>query len=246
MKIIVNKKQFIDQILIPVSRIAEEGTVHFTGDSIFSLVNDPAGAIILYSKINTDTGLAEQRVSLNFKDIKKIQRVIECIPLDTFELEVNDNSSIISHKSKEISFKIHLVADNVIKKNAIGLDKINKLTYDSSFDLNYSKINSILKGSALNADTNKVYFFTRENQVFAELTDKATADTDNITLFVSEAYEGKDITTPLPFSLDFLKIVSNISCETIKVKINNTYRIILFECSKDGNIMKYIISAYTK
>lgn len=244
--ITIDKKQFISKVLSPLNRITEEGTVHFTKDNIYSLVNDPAGSIILYSKIEASTGLTEERISLNFKDLKKIQRVFECIPLDIFNLEVNDNNSIISHKSDEISFKLHLVMDNVIRKNTIGLEKISKLTYDTTFDLAYSKISNILKGSVLNSETNKVYFFTKNSQVFAELTDKATADIDNITLFASEKYEGKDILTPLPFSLDFLKIVSNINADTIKVRINNTYRIICFESVENGNIMKYIISAYTK
>ena len=138
--LILNKSQIIDQILTPINRISDEGTVIFTKNACYSLVNDAAGSIILYTKAVINTGLDENsKISLNLKDIKKIQRVFECIPLEDFDLEVNDNASIISHKSKEISFKIHLVSDNVIKKNSIGLDKINKLTFDSSFILDKSK-----------------------------------------------------------------------------------------------------------
>jgi hypothetical protein len=241
-----NKKQITSQFFNPISRISEECSLTVTPDSFSTLVNDNTDSIILYAKLKASTGMTGDPVNLNFKDLKKMSKIIDCIPDEEFGLKVNDSASIINYKSDALSFKLHLVADNVIKKCSASLDKISKLTFDSEFNLTCATIGDILKGSIFAADTDKIYFYTKDSAVYAELTDKSIQETDSITFNIASGYSGNDITTPLPFNLEILRIIAATKFDTAKVKINDTYKILLFEISTPEVLFKYIIPGYTK
>ena len=247
MNLKLNKKEIVDQFLSPVSRISEECSLSITSDSISTLVNDNTGAIILYGKIKTKTGLADgEKVNLNIKDLRKLIKIFDCIPLDDFELKTDDTASVLSHKSPALSFKLHLVLDNVIKKCTVSLEKISKLTFDSDFELTNDRTREILKGAIFTSNAEKVYFYTKDGMVYAELTDKASQDMDSITFNVSDKYNGLDITTPLPFNMEILRLINSGKFDKMTVKVNNTYKILLFEICDAKMVFKYIIPAYTK
>ena len=241
-----NKKQITSQFFNPIGRISEECSLTVTSDGMSTLINDNTDSIILYAKLKSKTGLNDETVNLNFKDLKKMSKIIDCIPDDDFSLKVNDNASVINYKSDALSFKLHLVADNVIKKCSASLEKISKLKFDSEFDLTCATIADILKGSIFASDTDKIYFYTKDSAVYAELTDKAIQETDSITFSIASGYSGNDISTPLPFNLEILRIIASTKFDTAKVKVNDTYKILLFEISTPDVLFKYIIPGYTK
>jgi hypothetical protein len=243
----INKKQVVDQFLNPVSRISEECSLSVSSDDISTLINDSTGAIILYSKLKTKTGLAaNESITLNIKDLRKLIKIFECIPDDEFDLKIGDNASTITHKSPTLSFKLHLVLDNVIKKCTVSLDKIIKLKFDSDFELTSAKIGEVLKGSIFTSNADKVYFYTKDGAVYAELTDKANHDIDSITFNLGSQYNGADVSSPLPFNLEILRLINSVKCDKLTVKINNTYKILLFEICTPDVMFKYIIPGYTK
>lgn len=247
MKLKINKKQIIDQILNPISRIVDDCAINVTKNTINSLVAADPGPTVLYAETQMDNNTLSDTdsIGLNIKGVKKLIRVFECIPTDEFEIEIGDNNSSIKYSSTNLSFKLHLVLDDAIKKCTLSLNKINKLTYDTSFSLTNSKINEILKGSMFANESNKVYFFTKDKVIYAELTDKAIEQVDNITFNITPTYQGIELTTPLPFSVEILRLLSN-NKEDVEIKINNSYKIILFEIKKQTGILKYIIPAYVK
>jgi hypothetical protein len=232
-----------------VSRISEECSLNIASDSISTLTNDSDGRI-LYAKLKTKTGLADdENVLLNFKDLRKLIKILECIPEDTFNLTIGENASTISYKSSSLSFKLHLVLDNVIKKNTVSLDKISKLLFDSDFELTSDKMTEILRGSIVTSSPgkeDKIYFYTKDKLVYAELTDKSAQDTDSMTFNISNAYNGLDITTPLPFNLEIFRLITGNKFDKLTVKINNTYKVLLFEVCNPKVMFKYIVSGLTK
>lgn len=247
MEIQLNKKEIADQFLHPISRISEECSLSITADSISTLINDNSGAIILYAKIKTKTGLQlNESFALNFKDLRKLLKIFDCIPDENFNLKIGENASTIAYKSSQLSFKLHLVADNVIKKCNASVDKITKLTFDTTFDLTRDKMSEIIKGSIFSATADKVYFYTKDSNVFAELTDKAQHDTDSITFNVSNKYSGTDISSPLPFNMEILRLINSSTFDRLTVKINSTYKILLFEICTENALFKYVIPGYTK
>ena len=245
MKLKLDRKNIVDKFLIPISRISEECGIHITTDNIYALVNDISGNTILYCKLNTKSDI-EQDLILNIKDVRKLCKVFDCIDTATIELELDDNASVLKYKSPNVSFKLHLVTENVIRKCNVSLEKINKLTYNSTFVLTGDKLNEILKGSIFSTDTNKLYFYTQDNKIYAELTDKATADMDSITFIVTETQEGDAISTPLPLSMEVLRLLASSRPSDIIVKINNKYGLLTFTITTDDGEMTYIIPAFTK
>lgn len=243
----LNKAEIINQFLNPVSRISEECSLSVNSDSISTLINDSSGAIILYAKLKTDTGLEDNEItSLNFKDLRKLIKIFDCIQQDNFDLKIGENATTISHKSSSLSFKLHLVMDNVIKKCTVSLEKICKLSFDSDFELTSDKIAEVLKGSIFANGSDKIYFYTKDGAVYAELTDKASQDTDSVTFNIVDKYNGADITTPLPFNMEIFRLINSNRFDKLTVKINNTYKILLFEICTSNTMFKYIIPGYTK
>ena len=247
MKIHLNKEQFVKQFLLPVSKISEECTINFTDKNVFTLINDSNKTTILFCKVDNVTGLKDtEATKLNVKDLGKLIRVIDCIATDEFDIEVDDNASTLKYTSKDMSFKLHLVTDNVIRKCTTSLDKVNKLTFSSEFLMSKDKLSEILKGSVFATDTKKIYFYTKDGSVFAELTDKTTQNIDSITFCITSSFTGDEIKEPLPFSLEFFRMVSALKTDTIKVKINPIYKLVIFEVECENSLLKYIIAAYTK
>ncbi|MDD4110014.1 MAG: hypothetical protein PHS54_00510 [Clostridia bacterium] len=247
MTLTLNKKEIIEQFLNPLNRVSSECSLAVNSESISTLVNDNTGTIILYSKIKIKTGLLDnEKVNLNFKDLRKLIKIFECIQDENFEIKTDDDAKVISHKSPTLSFKLYLVADNVIKKCEANLEKISKLSFDSDFELTCDKAREIIKGSISTSNAEKVYFYTKDGAVYAELTDKATQEVDSITFNISDKYNGSDITTPLPFNMEILRLINSGKYDKMTVKINNTYKILLFEICDAKIMFKYIIPAFTK
>lgn len=245
MNLTVDTKLLLDSFFTPISKITDECSIFVTSNSIHTLIANPDGTLIHYNKISATSDTEKSVCVLNFKDVKKILRVLQCVTTPTITLNVDDNNSMVSYKSKNLSFKVHLVNDNVVRKCPISLEKISKFTFNTQMVLNNVNISNILKGSVFTPETNKLYFYTKDGAVYAELTDHSTQDLDSITFNICENYTGDEL-TPLPFNLEFLRLISNCSNNDIFVRINTSIKILMFEIENGTNIMKYIVSAYTK
>lgn len=205
----------------------------------------------LYAKHTFPTGLKDGEVSiLNFKDLKKLIRVFNCIKQDTFDLGINKNASVLSHKSPSLSFKLHLVDDDIINKpDDSALEKIMRLTFDNEFVLTRDVTREVVKANTSTSDDNKVYFYTKDGVVYAELTDMSMQDVDSIAFKVADSYIGEDISEPMAFDLNFFKILNGNSFETVTVKVITkgiSAGVILFEIKTPETLFKYIVSSFKK
>lgn len=247
MKISVDKDLITKNFLNPVSRISEECSIYIKDTYMHTLVSDLAGTVILYCKLNTNTKLEKgEQIDIHLKDIRKLSRVFDCIKHPVIDIDIDTNASVMKYKSPEISFKLHLFTENVIRRPEISFDKIAKLDFDSEFILTGERLSEILKGSAFAAETNKIYFFTKEGAVYSELTDKSADSTDSITFQTAEQYTGNDINKPLPFSLEILRLLNASRTDSIFVRINNTYKVLTFDIITPESETKYVVPAFTK
>lgn len=247
MTLTLNKSVILDKILIPISRISDECSIKIQTGMTSAIVSDEGGHIMLYIKAGECNGI-ENDINLNFKDIRKVIKIFSCIEDSEFDVKVNDNASVISHKSGGMSFKLHLVNDNIIKRTVVNINKIESLVFETQFDLNEARMRDIIKGSVISQDVSKAYIYSDNGEIFFNITDMAIQDTDSLTFKISDEYEGDDVTDPIAFNLDIFRLISNIKNNKIRIKINNTFKIILFEIEdrEEGVISKYILPAYTK
>ena len=100
----------------------------------------------------------------------------------------------------------------------------------------------MFKGSTFASETNKIYFYTENGNLMAELTDRARHNTDNFTLSLGKA----DIELkPVPVNLDNIRLLSIIN-EEFNVKVNTEYGVVVFDIEDKDIKLKYIISALTQ
>ena len=155
-------------------------------------------------------------------------------------MEINSNN--LQYNGNGVKFKYHLFEEGLITKPNINLDKISKFTFDVEFSLDKVTLQRLFKGSTFASETNKIYFYTENGSLMAELTDRARHNTDNFTLNLGEAsFDLK----PVPVNLDNIRLLSIIDDE-FSVKINTEYGVVVFDIESKDIKLKYIISALTQ
>jgi hypothetical protein len=242
MKLVIkNKDNLIKKFLEPITKITDKCVVNVNKDFIYSLTSNDDATIILYSVYKTVTDIKDSKlISLNVPDIKRLTRAFGCITENDLNLELNANN--IEYSSDTLKFKYHLLDDGIIQKNVVSVDKIKALTFDCEFILSQDKLLDIVKGSSFAVDTNKLYFHTKDKNVYAELTDKNTQNTDSISYNVTNSYTGSEIKEAMPIKVDIFRSLLGLK-EDIKIKINTKIKVLMFEIQQSDYVMKYIVSA---
>jgi hypothetical protein len=94
-------------------------------------------------------------------------------------------------------------------------------------------------------DVNKIYFYTKEDKVFAEIDDKTLQNVDNVSFTVSNEYIGDEL-SPIAIKIEVFKSLIT-SKQPVKVKINKDNKVFIFSTNEDENVeLKYIVSALVK
>lgn len=243
-------KTYLEKVLKPINRLTESCVLNVHTDGVWSVSSSIDNTIILYSKLKVTVPVDKPR-KLNLISIKKLLSGLECLGDDgEFSLELDVNSikcQSTDHNTKEKTFfKYHLVDDSVIKEAPVSLSKISSLKFDTEFVLTTQKIKQIMSGYAFVADSIKIYFSTKNGKVEAEINDRTQPNLDNITLIAASSYEGESIDSPILLNLEVFKILAT-SRSDVKVRINNQYKVFVFQSIEEDNIeLKYIVSALVK
>jgi len=231
-----NRDEFL-RFLDALSKINESCILRIKKDGISSLVSSTDSTLILHAQYETECDFED---TINIPDIKKLARVIDTI--NSKELEFDINSNNIEYKGNGVKFKYHLFDEGFLTEPNINLDKINAFDYDVSFSLSKQILTQIFKGSTFASNTNKIYFYTENDNLMAELTDRARHNTDNFTLSIDKAdFE----LAPTPINFDNIRLLTNIS-NTFDVNINTQYGVAIFNNSVNNIKLKYVLSSLTQ
>lgn len=242
-------KSYLEKLLRPINRLTESCVLKADKESLYSICTSTDNTVILYAKSTLPFTL-QTPVRLNLISIKKLLSGLECLGNDgEFSIGYSGNNikcEIKSSDNEKTFFKYHLVDDSVIRETPVNLDKIVQLKFDTEFFLTVGKIKQIMAGYAFASDLTKIYFFTKEDKIYAEINDRTLQNVDNMTLLVGDFYTGEPIKEPLPINIEVFKNL--VSCKTdIKVKINNQYKVFIFQNKEDDEVeLKYIVSALVK
>ncbi len=244
-KIPVNKNTLI-KFLAPISRLGDKSVVKLYKNNIYTLTTSDDNNIILYASYTFNEESISNLIRLNIADVKKFLRAVECFEEDlNFYLKDNHIYCETSNLNGAY-FKYYLVDDSIIKETPISIEKISNLNFDTEFNISSKKLSEISRGSSYAVDTHKIYFYTKEEAVFSELTDQTIQNIDSITLRVADSFVGQPIKGMLPLMLEVFRNLTSLKCESVRVKINNENKVIMF-CVNDSNVeLKYIISTLVK
>jgi len=245
MKVKLPKKKLSNKFLKPISFVSDRCIFNIEDKQIYTLTHSDnnGDTVILYGKLDIPDK-ADKLIKLNIPDVKRLNRVIDCISGDDVELDVDSNS--INYSSSSVRFKYHLLEDGIIQAPIINMKKIKQLNFDSQFVVKQEKILELLKASSIVPDSNKMYFYTKDKKVFAELTDKTLQNIDSVTFEISDAFTGTDVKNVIPISLEVVRLLVCAKFNELTVKINTKLKVLMFEISDNDLTLKYIVSALVK
>ena len=244
MKISLLKSKALPNFLSPISRLTDKCSFIVGKDEISSLSTTEDKNPILYAKFKCTTDVPEgEEKTICIPDIKKLIIALNCLSGDQVDLEVNSNSIDCSHSG--IKFKYHLLEESTLPKEIVSRKKLNELTFDSEFTLTKDSLLSMIRGCSFATNTEKVYFYVKDGNVFADLNDKEIANIDSIMFFISDKYVGEPIKVPIPIKMDHLKGLISLKSD-ITVKLNTKVKYLLFNVKTNDFDIKYVISSQVK
>lgn len=233
---IQNRNEFL-RYLDSVSKINDSAIFEITPTGITCLVSSVDSTLVLLSEFKDEFDLT---TTINVPDIKKLQRVLDTLVDDEITLVINSNN--LEYRGKDVKFKYHLFEEGFLTKPSLNVDKIRNFAFDVSFDFTRETLQTLLKGSTFASETNKVYFYTEDGYIKADLTDKARHNTDNYSISIDKV----DFTlSPLPINFDNVRLMSNIDNQ-YKCNINTEYGVVVIDNDSDCIKLKYIISSLTQ
>ena len=237
------KETFIQKFLNPISRLADNVSITFNEEEIFTTCASQDGSVVLLASYKTDIPV-KGIPRINLPDVKKFIRLIDCIDLDEIALTIKDNH--LNFETSSQKFNYFLLEDSYMQRCPVNPEKIKKLKYDTAFLLPVSKFNDVLKGSSIATDSDKLYFYTKDDKVYAELNDYERQNINNITYLVTDKFVGEPIKNALPLNLENIRLLAGLKTDQLSVKVNNELKVTLFQFEENGIEIKFIISALVK
>lgn len=234
-----DKEKFLNNFLLPLSRVTDSAVVKVDKTKISSLISTADNTVIVYAENTLDDNSSVK--TLNIPDLKKLCRVISCIEEPSYELDISSN--FIGYKSNSVRFKYHLYDDNIIASPKLNIDKLNQFEFDGKFTLTYSSVMSLIKGSSVSTETNKIYISVKDKVVFGELTDKTRPNIDSYGINISSDYEGTQFALAMPLNFDIFRIISSMRFKEIQSRIITKMGVVTLDLNLDNSNFKFVISA---
>jgi len=244
MKLTLNKNEFVNNLLGPVSKLADNLLLDFKeiqdsagAWSAKTLVTSSDNSVILMGSVPC---IAKDPFKCVIPDCKTFLRLFSGIDQEKITLDIDSN--VIKYKDNSFSFKYHLLDESyVINKKSISEEKLNQLTYDSSFVMSKQKLSEIIKFNSIVPDAEKLYFVSDGSKVFAKLGDEQKSNTNEIITELSNAREGQPLTESFPINIQNVLLFS-FGYDEIKVSINHQLKVFKFETPQ----LSYIVSGLVK
>lgn len=242
-------KTSLEKLLRPVNRLTPSCVLRVEDDLLYTLCSATDTNVILYAW--TKLPISLEKKNLNIYDIKKLLTGLECLGNDGEFKIVHNENNIVCKSTNTVTgdnthIKYHLVDDNLIKESPINIQLIKTIVYDTSFEISLPKIKQIMSAYSYVDDINKIYFYTKNNNVYADIDDKDGQNKNNVTLLVSNSYDGSPLLDPIAVKIEIFKLLIS-SKSSIRVRFSNEKKVFIFESEDDDNIfLKYIISSLVK
>lgn len=236
-----NKRDFVNNFLGPISNLNDMCVLKVNEDKITCTIAAADSTIVCKANLDCEAKLDTEELILNIPDIKKLVRVLEIIPSNEVELQINENN--ISYSKDGYRFKYHVLDDGIIKLPNINVDKINNLEFDTSFKVSEKNLGVLFKGSSFTTETSKLYLFTDNDKISGELGDKNRHNTDNFVCVLSDSFEDKPLGKPLALNFDSFRLLSFSGSREVSFKVNQDMGVITCCINKDNTVLTYVISA---
>lgn len=234
-----NREKFLNNFLVPLSKVADSAVVKLEPGKVSSLVATSDNTVVVSSIFNDDAINANK--TLNVPDLKKFCRVVSCVEEENFDLDISSN--FIGYKSESVRFKYHLYDDGIINSPKLNISKLSSLEFDGKFTLPYTSVINLVKGSSISTETNKLYISVKDNTVLGELTDKTRANIDSYGIKISDNYEGTQFALPIPLNFEIFRIISSMRFKELQSQLVTKMGVVTMDVNLDNAELKFVISA---
>lgn len=245
MKLLLNKSEFVNKLLGPVSKLSDNLLLDFqpsdykSGWAAKTIVSSADNSTILLGDIPCTV---DDPFKCVIPDCKTFLRLFSGIDHEQVELTIDSN--VIKYKEGSFSFKYHLLDESyVVNKKAISEEKLKSLKFDTSFVMTKQKLSEIIKFNSIVPDAEKLYFVSEGDNVLAKLGDELKSNTNEIVTEVSSSgsVRGSPLIDKFPINIQNILLFS-FSDEHITVSINHSLKVFKFESFN----LSYIVSGLVK
>lgn len=239
MEISLNKREFVDSVLNPASKLAENVCLEIapSRERIKTLVTTADGSTIMLASAPCEASIVSKWI---IPDCKSFLRLIQGIDSDSIVLSIEDN--FVRYKSPVFTFKYHLLDESFVSaKKAINEEKINSLEFETGFEMPKAKFAEVLRFNSIIPEAEKLYVFTEGSKVHARIGDDQKHNTNEVTLDIADEYSGEGIKSPIPLNIQSLLLMS-FAQDFVSVAVNQQLKIFSFESGST----KYVISGLVR
>jgi hypothetical protein len=242
-------KTSLEKLLKPINRSTDSCVLKTHKNLLYSVCTSDDKSVILYATCKLPIEL--ESLKLNLISIKKLLNGLDCLGDDgEFKMILNKNHircQIKSSSSLDDSFfKYHLVEDGIITESTVNTDTISKLKFDTEFEIPLHKLKQILTAYSFATDASKIYFYVKEDKIFADIDDKTISNIDSMSMVITDNILGETLDNPIPVKLEVFKNLMS-SKLPVKVKINKEFKVLVFHTKENNEVdLKYIVSALVK
>jgi len=242
-------KTSLEKLLKPINRATDSCILKTDKNFLYTVCTSDDKSVILYASCELPIEL--DSIKLNLISIKKFLTGLDCLG-DNGQFSITLNKNHLRCQSKNDSdfdstfFKYHLVDDGIISESSVNTSTIAKLTFDTEFEISVSKLKQIMSAYSFVTDVTKIYFYSKNNMIYADIDDKTMVNVDNMSFLVSEKSIGDLLEKPIAIKIEVFKNLIS-SKLPVKVKINNEHKVFIFTTKEHEDVeLKYIVSALVK
>lgn len=239
-----SKNNFVSTFLSPLSKVNNSCVIKVTPTEYSCLLSSADGGLILYCTYKHNLEVSDTQ-SINVPDLGRLVKILQCID-EPGDLDLEYSGNNISYSSSDIRFKYYLLEDGIISAPAINIEKLKEIKYNCAFEMTDESFLNLIKSSSFAAETDKIYFYTKDDLVYGELTDKQKHNSDSVTRCLTTKFTGDGINDSIPVPFDMIRIIAGNRASKITVLVNTALSILTFEVNTDSAKNVYVVTGLVK
>ena len=237
---IKNKDNFIQDYLNPVSRLSSSAALKIS-DTISTIVHNNSN-IFLKAEYGISWEDHPEEGTICLPDTVKLIKILSCLDENDIQLEIEENC--IKYSSNVNRFTYHLFDDSLTSSNPFNFNKIDNITFDTSFKLTKEKNSAILKALPFVTESSKVYIKTEGTNIYAELSDKKLQNVDSYTALLANEYIGDELDYELILDIELFRLISTLSFNEANININNEYKMLMMSLELENSKLTFASTSY--
>lgn len=237
---IKNKDNFLKNFLNPISRLDTSISLDLKETEVSTIVHNNSNIFLkATSRVETESYVNR---TLTLPDVIKLIKILSCIEQESINLNIDTNC--ITYSDTNNKFKYHLFDSSVINNNTFDFSKIDEIDFDTNFILTRDKNSTILKALPFVTESSKLYLCTKDEKVYAELSDKKLHNVDSYTTLISENYNGQEISQELILDIELFRLISTLSFDNCTIYINSKFKMLKIEMNIDNCKLLFVSTSF--